>query len=140
MSIYNAIERARSCLRTVGDTRMVQIQRDDLQALLTAIDNYDKTIRVMVSCPRASATSGDGSELREVKRLARQMCEDDGLDPDEHIVGGQATAFEDYGPRWQADERSEGQLGITDYSALARAALATPDAPRIGSDDPQVMP
>lgn len=58
-----------------------------------------------------------------LEKVAREMCVADGLDPDEHIVGGQATGFEDFGPLWQAEQRSEGQLGITDYVRQARAAI-----------------
>lgn len=58
-----------------------------------------------------------------LERVARAMCKEDGLDPDEHIVGGQAGGFEDFGPLWQAEQRSEGQLGITDYVRQARAAI-----------------
>ncbi len=35
-----------------------------------------------------------------VERVARAMCEHEGYDPDEDIIGGQATGFQNYGPRW----------------------------------------
>lgn len=67
-----------------------------------------------------------------VEAVARAICVADGHDPDEHIFGNQAAGFEDYGPRWQADQRAEGQLGsVADYVALARAAIAAMPAPAI---------
>lgn len=65
----------------------------------------------------------DVLDAETVERCARAMCVHDGLDPDEHIIGGQATGFEDFGPLWQAEQQSEGQIGITDYVGLARVAL-----------------
>jgi len=78
---------------------------------------------------RAPADLRSALEAETIERAARAMCVHDGLDPDEHIIGGQATGFEDYGPLWQAEQRSEGQLGITDYAGLARAALAPTKEP-----------
>lgn len=59
-----------------------------------------------------------------IEAMARAICEADGYDPDDDVIAGQAAAFENYGPRWQAMQRSEGQLGTTDYVAFANAALA----------------
>lgn len=47
--IYQAIEHARSCLRTIGETKMVQIRRADLQSLLIALDNYERTMAVLAT-------------------------------------------------------------------------------------------
>lgn len=64
-----------------------------------------------------------GDEL--VEKVAWAICVADGLDPDEHVYGNQAAGFEDYGPRWHANARSEGQLSCTtDYAGMARAALS----------------
>ncbi len=50
----------------------------------------------------------------DVEQLARKLCAIDGLDPDEHIIGGQAQGFEDYGPRWKCG-------GVTGIDYLQRA-------------------
>ena len=55
--------------------------------------------------------------------LARVLCAEDGHDPDEPVVGGQSTGFQDFGPRWQAEERSENTLGGRNYVRDARAIL-----------------
>jgi hypothetical protein len=60
---------------------------------------------------------------KALEKAARAICVAAGEDPDEHIDGGQATNFQDYGPRWQAVRASEGQLGIRDYCAMAEAAF-----------------
>lgn len=58
-----------------------------------------------------------------VERVARALCEADGwADPDDHVIGGQAQGFEDYGPRWKAV--SNGCLGDPDYVKLATAAIS----------------
>lgn len=78
-----------------------------------------------------------------LEKVARAMCAADGLDPDEHIVGGQATGFEDFGPLWQAEDRSEGQLGITDYVRQARVAiqaLLEPDEGQLQSGAASLWP
>lgn len=59
----------------------------------------------------------------QLEKVARAMVVEDGLNPDEEIIGGQASGFQNYGPLWQAEQFSEGQLGITDYLGLARAAV-----------------
>lgn len=82
------------------------------------------TIRDLLASQPAT-TPSQGLDAATVERCAQAMCVADGLDPDEHIIGGQATGFEDFGPLWQAEERSEGQLGLTNYKRLATAALAT---------------
>lgn len=58
-----------------------------------------------------------------VERAARALCEADGLDPDDDVIGGQAAAFENFGPRWQAEERSENTLGGRNYVKDAEAAI-----------------
>lgn len=84
---------------------------------------YHVTTTPLYATPLAAATQPAVPQEDAVERAARAMCEADGLDPDEEIVGGQATGFENYGPLWQAEDRSEGQLGLTNYKRLARAAL-----------------
>jgi len=61
-------------------------------------------------------------ELVEI--VARALCAADGFNPDEHVVGGAATEFEDFGPRWQAHERIAGQTLDPNYVDLAKAAIA----------------
>lgn len=73
--------------------------------------------------PLAAATQPAVPQEVAVERAARAMCKADGLDPDEEIIGGQASGFQNYGPLWQAEEWSEGQLGLANYKRLARAAL-----------------
>jgi hypothetical protein len=62
--------------------------------------------------------AGQSNEM--VERVARRLCELDGEDPDREIIGGQAQAFENYGPAWSAGGRC---LGFPDYAAQARAAI-----------------
>lgn len=57
----------------------------------------------------------------DIERMARALCDLDGEDPDREIIGGQAQAFENYGPAWSAGGRC---LGFPDYVAQARAALS----------------
>jgi len=64
-----------------------------------------------------------------VEAVARAICVANGYDPDDEVLGGQATGFENFGPRWQANKRSEGQLGVTDYVELAEAATAAMPTP-----------
>lgn len=60
--------------------------------------------------------------------VARLLCEQRNLDPDEHIIGGQATNFEDFGPRWKAARHGHWH-GFHDYEADADAILALSRAP-----------
>lgn len=57
------------------------------------------------------------------EKVARLLCEQRGLDPDEHVIGGQATNFEDFGPRWQAARHGH-FYGFHDYEEDADAILA----------------
>lgn len=104
---------------TNGAWTRVLVERSEAEE---AVSNPANTITAMrpvyLAAPAPSCAPG------EVERAARAMCVADGLDPDEHIIGGQATGFEDFGPLWQAEERSEGQLGLTNYKRLAAAALS----------------
>lgn len=59
-----------------------------------------------------------------VKDVARAICKAEGYDPNEDVIGGQASAFENYGPRWEAVNRHRHAIGGTDYVELAHAALA----------------
>lgn len=50
--------------------------------------------------------------------VAKLVCREMGYDPDEHIKGGQATDFEDFGPRWKAARHGHWH-GFTDYEDIA---------------------
>lgn len=50
--------------------------------------------------------------------VAKLVCREMGYDPDQHIKGGQATDFEDFGPRWKA-ARNGHWHGFTDYEEIA---------------------
>lgn len=67
----------------------------------------------------------DREALRE--KVARAICRVEYEDPDKEVIGGQAQAFYNYGPRWRA--ASNGCLGETDYLAMADAALSALDQP-----------
>jgi hypothetical protein len=96
------------------------------------MENLDEVLAILerhglvLAAPSWCTCVGLHTCAKHIEVRARQLCADDGVDPDEHIVGGQAQAFEDYGPRWQAEERSEHTLGITDYAGLARAFFKGP--------------
>lgn len=67
----------------------------------------------------------DREALRE--KVARAICRVEYEDPDKEVIGGQAQAFYNYGPRWRA--ASNGCLGETDYLAMADAAISALDQP-----------
>jgi len=80
----------------------------------------DRHIRDLLDVlPQQAAT-----DMALIERAARTLCEFDGCDPDDDVIAGQAAAFENYGPRWQAMQRSEGQCGGRDYVEEAHAILA----------------
>jgi hypothetical protein len=60
----------------------------------------------------------------KAEEIARVLCTEAGLDPDEEIVAGQAAGFENFGPRWQAEERSENTLGGRNFVREANTILA----------------
>ncbi len=58
-----------------------------------------------------------------VAKVARALCIADCRDPDEEVVASQCAGFQNFGPLWQANERSENTLGGRNYVSDARAAL-----------------
>lgn len=117
--------------RAPADLRSaLEAEREEARSVLTRIVVAHNRLRRSEITPQEFDAYGLGLltakplEAETIERVARAMCVHDGLDPDEHIIGGQASGNQDYSPLWQAEQRSESQLGITDYAGLARAALA----------------
>lgn len=84
-------------------------------------DGCETETRVLYTTPPATPVQPTAS----VEAVARALCVEDGYDPDEPVIGGQSTAFQDFGQRWQANERSENTLGGRNYVREARAVLAS---------------
>lgn len=104
---------------------LTPIQQELYNRELAAIDGNPGIVFPARPLPTSSAAPSDkDASDGEVERVARALCVDEGLDPDDDIVAGQAAAFENYGPRWQANHRSEGMLGGRCYVSEARAAIA----------------
>lgn len=59
-----------------------------------------------------------------IERVARALCIQDCYSPDDDVLGGQSADFANFGPRWQANERSENTLGGRNYVAEARVVIA----------------
>lgn len=86
---------------------------------LSCETTFEGDKRAMSCLPCAVARlDAIASKATDEEALARVLCTADGYDPDEHVRGGQAQGFEDYGPRWKAD------FGSTNYLALARAIIS----------------
>lgn len=78
---------------------------------------YGKVMELMGVCRQIRA------DRMDVRDMAVKLCAAAGDDPFEHIKGGAAVEWEDYGERWQAYRRAEGQIMGPDWQLLAEIAL-----------------
>ena len=118
-ALRDALEKARDQFRLYETLHAAKGSLDGDAKARTNCEFAEMCDRALSQPSPASSTAGE-----DVERLARLLCEQDGSDPDDEVIAGQAAGFENYGPRWQAMQRSEGQCGGRDYVEDAKAIIA----------------